>query len=377
MHVVIAPSRFKGSLTAVQVAEAIREGTTRSLPEATTRLLPMADGGQGIVDAAAAAGYSIRHARVKGPTGHPVQARYAVRGTRAVIEMAEASGLARLSPGCNAPLEASTYGTGQLVRAALDRGARHIVLGVGGSATTDGGAGMAAALGVRFLDSHRRKLPPGGAALRQLDWVDTSALDPRLKAVSVSVATDVLNPLVGPSGTAAVFGPHKGASLSDIGTLDVALTNLSRVLLRDLGTVVAQASGGGAGGGLAAGAMAFLGARRVPIATAMLSLRGFREEIEGADLVVTGERLLNEQSLLGKAPIQVARVANMAGVPVMAVAERVHLSSRQLAKAGIFQAAVVNVADPEDSDHGRHTESQLANLVAAMIQPQATPPELA
>lgn len=346
MRVLVAPDKFKGSLTAVEAAEAIRRGVLAARPDAQVVMLPVADGGDGTVDAVVAAGFERRAVQVAGPTGEPVRASFAVRGTTAVVEMAEASGLRRLPGGRPAALTASSAGTGQLVVAALDAGARQIVLGIGGSATTDAGAGLAQALGVRLLDELGQELPPGGAALLRLDRVDTSDLDLRLRGATVTVACDVDNPLVGPRGAAAVYGPQKGADPQDVAVLDAALSRFAEVVSRDLGIDVAQLPGAGAAGGLGAGAVAFLGAQLTPGIGLLLDIVGFDQLVRGADLVITGEGSLDEQSLHGKAPVGVAAAARRAGVPVIALAGRVAVDAAALQAAGIGRAhALMELTD--------------------------------
>ncbi|MER7972783.1 glycerate kinase, partial [Streptomyces sp. NPDC096080] len=226
----VAADKFKGSLTAVQVAERVTAGLRRVVPGVEVTSLPVADGGDGTVDAAVAAGFARHEVRVAGPLGDEVTAAFALRGDTAVVEMAEASGLQRLPAGVLAPLTASTYGAGELLRAALDAGARTIVFGVGGSATTDGGAGMLSALGARFLDADGGPVPPGGGGLAELASADLSGLDPRLASVELVLASDVDNPLTGPKGAPAVYGPQKGASPEDVRALDEALTHYAKIL---------------------------------------------------------------------------------------------------------------------------------------------------
>ena len=368
MLVVVAPDKFKGSLTAREAAEAMATGVRAAVPGADVRLLPVADGGEGFVEAAVAAGYARRTAVVRGPSGDDVQAGYAVRDTSAVVEMAEASGLRRLRDGKPAPLTASTYGTGQLVSAALDAGARRLVLGVGGSATTDGGAGMAQALGARLLDEGGEELPPGGAALVRLDRVDLTGLDARLVGTQVVVATDVDNPLVGPSGAAAVYGPQKGASAEDVALLDAGLRRLAEVLERDLGLRLADAPGAGAAGGLGAGAIAFLGARQESGIDAVLEIVGFAEAVAGADLVLTGEGSLDEQSLFGKAPVGVAAAAGRAGVPVAALCGRLALDDAQVRGAGLVSAHALLELQPDAGLAVQDAAALLARLTEEVVR---------
>ncbi|HYY81735.1 MAG TPA: glycerate kinase, partial [Actinomycetes bacterium] len=316
---VVAPDKFEGSLTAEQAARAIEAGLLRARPDARVRRLPLGDGGAGTLDALVATGFERVPVDATGPTGQPLRAAIGVRERTAFVEMAEASGLKVLPGGRRAPLQATTWGTGELVAAALDRGVEELVLGIGGSATTDGGAGMAAALGARLLDQAGEPVPPGGAGLLRLARVEVAGLDPRLRRVRVTVASDVDNPLVGPEGAAAVYGPQKGAQPEDVLLLDSALRRYARVLADDLGVDLAGTPGAGAAGGLGAGAIAFLGASLRSGIELVLDLVGFQEAVAGADLVVTGEGKLDAQSLRGKAPFGVARAATAHGVPVVAL----------------------------------------------------------
>lgn len=257
-RVLVAADKFKGSLTAVEVAERVTAGLRRVVPDLDVEALPVADGGDGTVAAAVAAGFERREVRVAGPLGDEVTAAFALRDGTAVVEMAEASGLQRLPAGVFAPLTASTYGSGELLRAALDAGARTIVFGVGGSATTDGGAGMLSALGARFLDPHGEPVPPGGGGLAELATADLSGLDPRLTEIELVLASDVDNPLTGPKGAPAVYGPQKGASPDDVAGLDAALAHFAKVLERSAGPQAAEyaaAPGAGAAGGIGYGAL--------------------------------------------------------------------------------------------------------------------------
>ena len=362
MRILVAPDKFKGSLTAVQAAAAIGEGLRRACPDAEVVLLPVADGGDGTVDAAVTSGYERRTATVQGPTGEPVEAAYAVLGDAAVLELAEASGLRRLPGGVQAPLTAGTYGTGQLLRAALDAGARRVVLGVGGSASTDGGAGMACALGVRLLDARGQDLAPGGAALLHLHEVDVSGLARELAGASVVLASDVDNPLLGQRGAAAVYGPQKGASPRDVERLEAALTRYALVLRRDLGVDVARVPGAGAAGGAGAGALAFLSARIASGIDLLLDVVRFPEALHGADLVVTGEGSFDAQSLHGKAPVGVAQAARAAGVPVVALVGRLDVSADQLRGVGIHAAHALMDLAPDEATAVRDAAGLLTRL---------------
>ncbi|MFF0427904.1 glycerate kinase [Streptomyces sp. NPDC004520] len=350
-HVLVAADKFKGSLTAVQVAERVTAGLRRVVPELTVETLPVADGGDGTVAAAVAAGFERREVRVTGPLGEPVTAAYALRGTTAVVEMAEASGLQLLPPGVFAPLTATTYGSGELLRAALDAGATTLVFGVGGSATTDGGAGMLAALGARFLDAAGEPVGPGGAALADLATADLSGLDPRFASVDLILASDVDNPLTGPKGAPAVYGPQKGATPDDVRVLDAALAHFATVLEKAVGPRAAEAAvapGAGGAGGIGYGAL-ILGASFRPGIELMLEVLGFAPALERATLVVTGEGSLDEQTLHGKAPAGVAAAARAAGKEVVAVCGRLALPPEALGTAGIRRAYALADLEPDPS----------------------------
>ena len=348
-RVLIAADKFKGSLTAVEVAERVTAGLRRVVPDLEVTALPVADGGDGTVAAAVAAGFERREVRVAGPLGHEITAAFALRDGMAVVEMAEASGLQRLPAGVFAPLTTSTYGSGELLRAALDAGARTIVFGVGGSATTDGGAGMLTALGARLLDEDGEPVSPGGGGLADLARADLSGLDARVSTVDLVLASDVDNPLTGPKGAPAVYGPQKGASPDDVETLDAALAHYAEVLETAIGPRAAQcavAPGAGAAGGVGYGAL-LLGARFRPGIEVMLDVLGFGPALERADLVITGEGSLDAQTLHGKAPAGVAAVSRAAGRTVVAVCGRVSLSAESLALAGIGRAYPLTGEEPD------------------------------
>ncbi|MEV7209904.1 MULTISPECIES: glycerate kinase [unclassified Streptomyces] len=350
-RVLVAADKFKGSLTAVEVAERVTAGLRRVVPDVRVEALPVADGGDGTVAAAVAAGFERREVRVAGPLGDEVTAAYALREGTAVVEMAEASGLQRLPEGVLAPLTSSTYGSGEVLRAALDAGARTIVFGVGGSATTDGGAGMLAALGARFLDGDGEPVAPGGGGLAGLASADLSGLDPRLSDVELVLASDVDNPLTGPKGAPAVYGPQKGASPDDVTALDAALAHFAKVLEQTEGVGAraaeyAASPGAGAAGGIGFGAM-LLGARFRPGIEVMLDVLGFAPALERADLVITGEGSLDEQTLHGKAPAGVAAAARAAGKEVVAVCGRLALPAETLGRAGIRRAYPLTDVEPD------------------------------
>jgi glycerate kinase len=345
VHIVIAPDKFKGSLTAREVADRVAAGIAAVNPDVPVVRVPVADGGDGTVDAALAAGYERVDLRAEGPTGEPVDTAFAVRGETAVVEMASVSGLRLLPPERLAPRTASSYGTGEVVRAALDRGATTVVLGIGGSASTDGGAGLVQALGARLLDADGRELPRGGAALADLDRIDLSGLHSRLAQTHVVVASDVDNPLLGPNGAAAVYGPQKGATPDDVAFLDRALARWADVVEAAVGRPARDRPGAGAAGGVGFAAMAALGGELRPGIGLVLELVRFAEHLPGAGLVITGEGSLDEQTLSGKAPAGVAAAAR--GVPVVAVAGRVVLPPERLRDAGIEAAYALTDIEPD------------------------------
>ncbi|WP_458115836.1 glycerate kinase [Arthrobacter sp. D2-10] len=350
MRIVIAPDKFKGSLTAPEVAAHLRAGLLSADPELAVEVVPMADGGEGTLDAALAAGYSRHTTTVAGPTGEPVEAPIAVRAGTAVIEMALASGLAVLPGGVLKAREASSRGTGELIRFALDLGCTHIVLGVGGSANTDGGAGMLTGLGAAFQDDGGNPLPDGGAALAGLARIDLRGLDPRLATTAFTLASDVDNPLLGPNGAAAVFGPQKGAAPDDVADLDGALARFVEVLGKELGPQAqqqAEAPGAGAAGGVGYAALAVLKAEREPGIAVVLELADLHKKLDGAELVITGEGSLDEQSLGGKTPLGVLEAATAAGVPVIAVCGRTSLSRRQVRDAGFAGVYALTDLEPD------------------------------
>ena len=355
MHVVVAPDKFKGTLTARQVADRVAAGIAAALDEmgapgvAVVRV-PVADGGDGTVDAALAAGYERIPVRAEGPTGAPVDTAFAVREGVAVVEMADVSGLRLLPRDRLAPLTASSYGTGEVVQAALELGCHTVVLGIGGSASTDGGAGMLQALGARLLDARGEELPRGGASLSALDRVDLNGLHPGKGRVRFIVAGDVDNPLLGSYGAAAIYGPQKGASPDDIAVLETALIRWAEVVEAAVGPgdpPFRDREGAGAAGGVGYAAMAVLGAELRPGIELILDLVRFADRLPDARLVITGEGSLDEQTLSGKAPAGVAAAAAAADIPVVAVAGRLALSPERLRAAGIAQAYALTDIEPD------------------------------
>lgn len=320
MRVVVAPDSYKGSLSAVAVAKAMEEGILSVFPAAEVKKVPIADGGEGTVEALVlATGGRVVTESVTGPLGDKVTACWGLLGDgeTAVIEMAAASGLTLVPKDKRNPRITTTYGTGELVKAALDKGIRKLVIGIGGSATNDGGTGLARALGVRFLDAAGRDLPEGGAALAALARIDVAGIDPRLKDTQIMVACDVDNPLCGPRGASAVYGPQKGASPEIVAELDAALAQFAKVAHEATGKDVALCPGAGAAGGLGVGLMFFTAAELRPGVEIVLEATGFAALVKEADLVITGEGNTDFQTAHGKAPVGVAKVAKQFGVPTV------------------------------------------------------------
>jgi len=322
MKILIAPDSFKGSNSSLKVAEAIEEGVYRVFPEALVEKVPIGDGGEGTVDALVEANEGeIVSLQVDGPLGHPVDSFYGIvdEGT-AVIEMAAASGLDLLPEHQRDVLRASTYGTGQLIMHALEQGAEEIILAIGGSATNDGGTGMAAALGFRFLDAQGEELPPGGAALQNLASIDDSQVDSRVRKARFRVACDVNNPLLGERGASAVYGPQKGAGPQDVQLLDAALKQLTKVVELQFKQKVDESPGAGAAGGLGYGLLVFCGAALEKGIDIVLDAVYFNERLEHKDMVITGEGKIDGQTAYGKVPIGIAYRAKQKGVPVLVIA---------------------------------------------------------
>ncbi len=333
-RVVLAPDKFKGTLTAAEVAAYLSKGIGSVRPDVEIAVVPVSDGGDGLLDAAVGAGFARVPLRASGPTGVLEDTWYARQGTRAVVETAEVCGLARLPAGEFAPATASSRGVGEAVAAALDAGCTEVLLGIGGSASTDGGAGMVSALGALVLDEAGRQVDDGGLALAAVASLERSGLHSGLDGAVITVACDVDNPLTGPHGAAAVYGPQKGAEPDLVEILDRALTRWADVVTAGSGDDLRGVPGAGAAGGIGFGAMAVLGARLRPGADVVQELTGLGAALAGADLVVTGEGSLDEQTLNGKAPAGVAAAARRAGVRVVAVAGQCLLDQAALQEAG-------------------------------------------
>jgi len=355
MRILIAPDKFKGSLTAAEAAASIAEGALRVYPDAVATQFPIADGGEGTLEAAVAAGYEERLNAVVGPILAPLGAAWAIHkggdGTvTAVIETAQASGLAEMEPIPANALRAHSYGCGQLIAAALDAGATEIVLGLGGSAMTDGGSGALRALGLKPLDAAGNVVPLGGGSLGDVATLDTTGLDPRLTATTFRIAVDVRNPLYGPSGAAHVFAPQKGADQDAVEMLDAGLRNWASVLREATGRDV-NVPGAGAAGGFPASFLAFTDASLEGGFALVAGLTGLAGQLDQADLVITGEGSMDSQSLTGKAPIALADAARERGIPVIVVAGRILVTFEDLAGHGVVAAAqLLDVASsPEDA----------------------------
>lgn len=372
--VVIAPDSFKESLSALDVAQAIERGFRQIYPAAHFVKLPMADGGEGTVDAmVAATGGEIIDVQVSGPEGKPTAAFYGLlgEGETAVIEMAAASGLHLVARDERDPRVTTSFGTGELILAALESGVTSIILGIGGSATNDGGAGMMQALGAKLLDEHHQELKPGGAALAQLAHIDLSQLDPRLQQVKITVACDVDNPLCGELGASAIFGPQKGATQAMVQELDLALHHYGTLLEQTTGRAVLHSPGAGAAGGMGAALIGFLDAELRPGIEIVIETLHLEEAMRDADLVITGEGRLDSQSIHGKTPIGVARVAKRHQLPVIAIAGSLTRDYQIVHQHGIDAAfSVIDriVTLPEALADAAHNLEVTARNVAAVWQ---------
>ena len=367
MRILIAPDSFKGSLSALAAAEAMERGVRAVYPQAEISKVAIADGGEGTVAALlAATGGRLVRQRVHGPLLEPVDAFLGILGdgVTAVIEMAAASGLPLLAPAQRDPRVASTLGTGELIKAALDAGLTRLILGLGGSASNDAGAGMAQALGARFLDVEGQELPPGGAALARLTHIDLKHLDPRLATASIEVACDVANPLTGPRGASVVYGPQKGASPDMVMELDAALRRFAQVATEATGRDVARVAGAGAAGGLGAGLLFFSAARFRPGVDLVLEATGFDALVQGADLVITGEGRTDAQTAMGKAPLGVAAAASKHGVPVLCLSGSLGEGAEQVLALGFD--ALMAIAPPAMALEERMARAaELAEAAAA------------
>lgn len=338
MKIVLAPDSFKESLSALQVAESIERGFKQVFPDAEYVKVPMADGGEGTTQSLVdATGGKIIKQTVTGPLGEKVEAFFGLlgNGTTAIIEMAAASGLHLVPTDKRNPLITTTRGTGELIAAALEHNVDHIIIGIGGSATNDGGTGMASALGVRFLDENGQEIEEGGGYLSSLAGIDISCMDARLAGVKIEVACDVDNPLIGPKGASAIFGPQKGATLEVVKQLDKNLEHYAAIIERDLGIKIATVPGAGAAGGLGGGLLAFMQADLKRGVDIVIEATRLSQLVADADLVITGEGKIDSQTIFGKTPIGVARIAKNFGIPVIAIAGNAASDSNVVYEHGI------------------------------------------
>ena len=369
MVILLAPDSFKDCLTAREVAEAISEGMKRVVPHAHFSFAPMADGGEGTVESVIdATGGSLVRIQVKDPLMREIDSFYGITGDgkTAVIEMATASGIELLKPGERNPWITSTFGTGQLIKDALEKGCEKILLGIGGSATNDCGAGMAEALGVRFAGSRGESIGPGGGSLDRVENIHMEGLDSRIKGARIKVACDVTNPLTGPSGASAVYGPQKGADPEMVSKLDGNLKHFAGMIRDQLGKKVSQVPGAGAAGGLGAGLMAFLDADLMKGFDMIAESVGLEERIREADLVITGEGKLDEQTQFGKTPFGVAQLAKRYGKPVIAVAGTVDEGAQVLYKKG-FDVILPIQEKPSDLEYSLRNAKQMLQRTGERI----------
>jgi glycerate kinase len=337
MKMILAPDSFKGTLSSLEVIKILERSARRVFPSVDFIEVPIADGGEGTVDALVlTGGGEYREKVVKDPLGRPVKARYGIiRQRTAVIEMAQASGLPLLSTEERNPLITTTYGTGELIRAVLDEGIRDIIIGIGGSATNDGGIGAAQALGIKFMDARGKEVGFGGRELARIESICMEGLDPRIKESQITVICDVTNPLTGEKGATAVYGPQKGATEEMLKELEAGMKHYALLLRETTGLDMDRISGSGAAGGLGAALVGFLNAVLKPGAETILDLVGFDELLEGVDLVVTGEGKIDGQSLYGKTPLGVAERCRRRGIPVIAIAGMIGEDASRVYEHGI------------------------------------------
>ncbi|MGU3525008.1 glycerate kinase [Enterobacteriaceae bacterium C23F] len=373
MKIVIAPDSYKESLSALEVACAIEKGFRQIFPDAEYVKIPVADGGEGTVEAMVAATQGrVVTVEVTGPLGEPVQAFYGISGDEhtAFIEMAAASGLESVPPARRNPLKTTSWGTGELIRHALDAGVKAIIIGIGGSATNDGGAGMAQALGAKLLTESGQQIPAGGEGLEQLVRIDITGLDPRLATCRIEVACDVTNPLTGKEGATAVFGPQKGASAEMIPRLDAALKHYATLIERDLKIDVLNLEGGGAAGGMGAALFAFCSASLRPGIEIVTEALQLAEQVASADLVITGEGRIDSQTIHGKVPVGVAKVAKRFHIPVIAIAgsltedvEVVHQHGLDAVFSVLYQVGTLEDALAGAEENVRRTARNVAAVL--------------
>jgi glycerate kinase len=365
--VLVTPDKFRGSLTASEAAAAIAAGVTDAIPHAEVITVPIADGGEGSLAACLSAGFHPVPVTAISPSGDAITACYARRGGVAVVELAQASGLQLTGPSPHVARYGSTEGTGVLIRDALDSGARTVVLAVGGSATTDGGTGIAAALGARFLDDGGADVPPGADGLLRITRVDTTRLDPRVRGVDLVVATDVTAPLTGPQGAAHRFARQKGATDDDVADFDRGLDHLACLFRSETAVDIAHVPGAGAAGGVAASAVTLLGASIRSGAAFFLDLIGFDIQLSTADIVITGEGHVDAQTLTGKGPAEVAARAAALGKPVLLTAGRISITTAEARRLGIAAMASVSEFEPDPRRQLQHAQTLLRHATRCAI----------
>ncbi|MBI2916202.1 MAG: glycerate kinase [Elusimicrobia bacterium] len=374
MKIVIAPDSFKECLSAQEVCRAIQKGIQKGMPHAQTVLVPLADGGEGTLSALLSnLKGKMRHATALDPLLQPIRARYGVveDGRTALIEMAESSGLALVPAKKRNPMLTSSRGTGDLIRNAMETGCRKILLTLGGVATNDAGVGMAQSLGYRFLDRHGQEIPPGAGGLSQIARIVTDSVHPHLRKTRFVAACDVRNPLCGPNGSARVYGPQKGATPFMVRKIESALRHFSQVVLRDLNVSILHCPGGGAAGGAGAGAIAFLNAKLKSGVETVLEAADLERKIQGADLIITGEGKIDRQTLFGKAPLGVSRIARKYGVPVVALCGNVEGNRTQIHAAGlnaIFSISGGPISREESMRNAKKLLEQAAEEISRLIR---------
>jgi len=373
MKIVLAPDSFKGNLTSLQVAAALEKGIRRVLPNAQCIKVPMADGGEGTVQSLVdGEGGKFVRKKVTGPAGKPVTARYGLLadGKTAVIEMAEASGLPYVKGKEKNPMKTTSYGTGELILDAINKGAEKIIIGIGGSATTDGGTGMAQALGIKFLDKNGKEIKEYGAGgmLNKIAKIDMSGIDARINKTKIIVASDVENPLYGKKGAAYVFGPQKGATSTMVKTLDANLKYFGNLLKKDLGKDVKTLKGAGAAGGLGAGLVAFTGAKLKSGIDIVVDATRLKKHLKDADLVITGEGRVDSQTAFGKTPAGVAKVAKKFKVPTIAIGGGISDDAREVFTHGIDGLASACARDMTLEDAINNSKDHLANAAERVIR---------
>ena len=374
MKIAIAPDSFKGVLTALKAATCIEEGLRKALKDCRVLKIPMADGGEGTVQAMVdASDGKIITLGVTDPLGRKIKAEYGMMGDgiTAVIEMAAASGLPLLSADERNPFKTTTFGTGEFILDALKKGTKKVIVGIGGSATVDGGSGMAQALGAKFLDEKGKELLGTGGNLERIKTIDISGMDKRIKDVEFLVACDVSNPLLGDNGAARVYGPQKGATPEMVETLESGLANLSQVIKKDLGKDVANEPGAGAAGGLGVGLMAFLNASLKPGIDIVIDVVNLSEKIKGCNLVITGEGRLDYQTAFGKTPAGVARVASEQGIPVIAIGGQVGENTSNIHSCGItayFSAIRCPMSDKDIKEKAAEMLSECSEEIGRLLK---------